>query len=73
MNYTKISFEKSENEFIAIMQQTVKKYGVPERMYIDTGKAVIVMADNKIKAFPTTCMAYSKKIEKLFNNITDKL
>ena len=72
MNYTCSEIQKSEDEFITLMQQTIKKYGVPERMYIDTGKATIVMIDNKIKTFPTPCMARSKKIERLFKDITDK-
>lgn len=45
-------YQNNKEEFLETMKTIVEKFGVPGNIYTDTGKAIVIMANNIITAIP---------------------
>ena len=59
---------EQEKEFLKTFETIVKKHGVPEQMYIDTGKNIIIFSPSGFSVLSTPQNATCKQIEKIFNS-----
>lgn len=45
-------YQNNKEEFLETMKTIVEKFGVPGNIYTDTGKTIVIMANNIITAIP---------------------
>jgi len=62
--------QNDKEKFLEALKTAVEKCGVPENLYADTGKAII-MANNTVTAIPSVENAHCKDIEKYCKNIKE--
>lgn len=68
MNYIREKAQKDEDDFVECVRQVVKKYGVPEKMFLDTGGHIILKVNNEIRGFRTACASPLKQVARFFDS-----
>lgn len=70
MDYISKNAGKDKERSAECFGEIINKYGVPNRMFIETDEALIIMSYGKLKAIPASRMAHLKKVDRFFRDIT---
>lgn len=67
MNYQRDKkYEEEKAGFLEFVKKMIAEHGIPEKLYVDTGKSIIILSDNTIKISPAVSHGTCKVIDRVF-------